>query len=275
MHTVVFTPIALAIYFGWILTMTLVAHAASRPKKNVQGKFRLYVVFNNVPYKKGLTTSWGFACLITGMEKTILFDTGREGDILLSNMARLRLDPDEVDVIFLSHIDADHTGGLDAFLARNAAVTLFLPESFPASFQQELTRHGARIRTVSGPQLLFDDVHSTGEMGEEIKEQALILDTSQGLVVITGCAHPNVADMAERATEYLGKNITLLMGGFHLGGKNDPAIRVIIRRLKALGVEQVAPSHCTGETGVRMFREAWGENFIEGGLGAVIEISQK
>jgi 7,8-dihydropterin-6-yl-methyl-4-(beta-D-ribofuranosyl)aminobenzene 5'-phosphate synthase len=56
------------------------------------------------------------------------------------------------------------------------------------------------------------------------------------IIVITGCAHPNVADMAEQAQAYLAKNIYLLMGGFHLGGKSDAEIRAIIDRLKALGV---------------------------------------
>ena len=56
-------------------------------------------------------------------------------------------------------------------------------------------------------------------MGLSIKEQALIVDTGKGLIVITGCAHPNVADMAEQAQAYPGKNIYMQMGGFHLGGK--------------------------------------------------------
>jgi len=90
--------------------------------------------------------------------------------------------------------------------------------------------------------------------------------------VITGCAHPNVADMAEQAQAYLGKNIYLLMGGFHLGSRNDAEIRTIIKRLKALGVKIVAPSHCTGDTAIRMFRNAWKDDFIEGGLGVVIEV---
>ena len=102
-----------------------------------------------------------------------------------------------------------------------------------------------------------------------------MVDTREGLIVITGCAHPNVADMAERAQAYLGKNIYLLMGGFHLGGSSDAEIRVIIARLKTLGVTKVAPSHCTGDNAIRMFRDKWAGDFIQGGLGAVIEVPRK
>ena len=269
-----YKSIALTLLSGWSLFMTPASIAGSAMEKTDQGRLRLHVVFNNVFYKAGLKTSWGFSCAIEGLAKTVLFDTGGSGDILLSNMQQLGLNPGDVEAIVLSHIHGDHTGGLEAFLARNPAVTVYLPESFPASYQQELKRLGARIETVSGPQRLFDSVYSTGEMGGAIKEQALIVDTSQGLIMMTGCAHPNVADMAEQAQAYMGKNIYLLMGGFHLGGSSNAEIRAVIKRLKALTVRKVAPSHCTGDNAIRMFRDAWTDDFIEGGLGAVIEVPQ-
>ena len=237
-----------------------------------QDKVRLRVVFNNLPYKAGLKTGWGFACLIDGLDKVVLFDTGGNGDILLSNMRQLGLDAEAVDAVVLSHIHGDHPGGLDTFLARNPDVTVYMPESFPASFQREVMRLGATVETVAGPGQLLDNVYSTGEMNHGIKEQALFVDTSRGLVVITGCAHPDVADMAQQAQAYLGKNIYLLMGGFHMGGRSVAEIRATIKRLQALGVKKVAPSHCTGDTAIRLFREAWQDDFIDGGLGAVIEV---
>jgi len=270
-----YKKIALTLFFfGWTLFMTQAIVTAGETQKSEQGRLRLHVVFNNVPYKAGLKTGWGFSCLIEGLEKTVLFDTGGNGDILLSNMRQLGLDAEAVDVVALSHIHGDHTGGVGAFLARNPDVTVYMPESFPASFQQDVIHLGAAVDTVSGPRQLLDSVHSTGEMGWSVKEQALIVDTPRGLIVITGCAHPNVADMAERAHQYLGKKIYLLMGGFHLGGRTDAEIRTIIKRLKAVGVEKVAPSHCTGDNAIRMFRDEWKDDFIEGGLGAIIELSR-
>jgi 7,8-dihydropterin-6-yl-methyl-4-(beta-D-ribofuranosyl)aminobenzene 5'-phosphate synthase len=248
--------------------------SAGGTEKAEQDRLRLYIVFNNVPYKAGLETSWGFSCLIEGLDKTILFDTGGNGDILLLNMQRLGLDPQAVDAVVLSHVHSDHTGGLNAFLARNHDVTVYMPESFPASFQQEVEHFGAMIETVSGPRPLMDSIYSTGEMGQAIKEQALIVETREGLIVMTGCAHPNVAEMAEQAKTYRGKNIYLLMGGFHLGSKSDAEIRAIIKQLKALGVKKVAPSHCTGDNAIRMFRDEWTDDFIEGGLGAVIKVAR-
>lgn len=266
--------ITVALLFGWTLFMTQSIAASGSAVRAEQDQVRLYVVFNNLPCKAGLQTGWGFACLITGLDKTVLFDTGGDGNILLSNMAKLGLDAEAVKTVVLSHNHGDHTGGLGAVLTRNPDVTVYVPESFPASFKREVKRLGAAIETVSGARQLSDSVYSTGEMNHGIKEQALIVDTARGLIVVTGCAHPDVADMAEQAHFLLGKDIYLLMGGFHLGGRSDAEIREIIKRLKTLGVKKVAPSHCTGDNAIRLFREAWGENFIEGGLGAVIEVTQ-
>ncbi len=62
------------------------------------------------------------------------------------------------------------------------------------------------------------------------------------------------------------------MGSFHLLDRTEKEIGEIIRKLQSLNVEIVAPSHCTGEEAMALFRQAWQENYIEGGLGAVIEI---
>lgn len=263
--------ITITLLLGWTMLMTPSIVAAGSDARSEQDHIRLHVVYNNLPLKAGLQAGWGFACLIEGLNMSVLFDTGGDGNILLSNMQKLSLEAGAVGAVVLSHIHGDHTGGLEMILSRSPDVTVYVPESFPASFTREVKQLGAVVETVSGARQLFDSVYSTGEMNHGIKEQALIVETVRGVIVITGCAHPGVADMAERAHSFLGRDIYLLMGGFHLGGRSDAEIRAIIKRLKALGVEKVAPSHCTGDKAIHLFREAWGGNFIEGGLGAVVE----
>ena len=263
----------LLLVLGWGVLMAAEGLEAEGTKKVEPGTIRLQVVFNNVPYQKGLETSWGFACLVERPDTTLLFDTGDNGDILLSNLQQLGRDPGAVRAIVLSHFHWDHTGGLEAFLERNPDVTVYMPASFPEEFQRAVASFGATVVTVSGPQQLMDRTYSTGEMGAAIREQSLVLDTPEGLVVITGCAHPGVADIAERAKTEFKKGLYLVMGGFHLGGWGEDEIQGVIQRLQDLGVRKVAPSHCTGDRAIRMFREAWGEDFVEGGLGARITLA--
>jgi len=82
--------------------------------------------YNNVPFDHRLKPAWGFSCLIQGVGKTILFDTGGSGSRLTANMERLGLDPGAIEIVFVSHDHADHTGGLKDILERNRNVDVFL-----------------------------------------------------------------------------------------------------------------------------------------------------
>ena len=231
------------------------------------------IIYNNVAFNKMLTSAWGMSCVIEGIEKTILFDTGGDGNILLSNMDRMAINPVKIDIVFLSHIHGDHTGGLWDFLDVNPHVVVYLPSSFSEGFKQRIKDRGARFVEVVRSIEIFPGVYSTGELGTSIKEQSLILKTRRGLIIITGCSHPGIVTVANRAVQISGEKIYLITGGFHLGGANTGEIKRIINALKVLGVETIAPSHCTGKRAMSSFRDAWKHNFIEGGCGAVIEVS--
>ncbi len=242
------------------------------PGGAVEPLARLSVVFDNVSHDQRLKTGWGFACFIEGFGPTILFDTGGEGRILLSNMAKLNLSPRDVEVVFLSHAHGDHVGGLEHVLAQNPKVKVYAPASFPSSFHAAVRAWGAETMAVRAPMPLFRGVHSTGEMGSGIKEQGLVLETPQGLVLVTGCAHPGIVSMIRHTRARFEKPIYLVMGGFHLSGKSSAELLEIARELRELKVKKMAPSHCTGQAAMKLFRELWGEDYIKSGVGAMVEL---
>ena len=94
-----------------------------------------------------------------------------------------------------------------------------------------------------------------------------------GVVVVTGCAHPGVAEMTARAAEVGGEAPYLVIGGFHLGGTDDATVGAIIERLRSLGIRRALPTHCTGDRARELFRQALGDGYIEGGLGTTIQIA--
>ena len=53
-------------------------------------------------------------------------------------------------------------------------------------------------------------------MGAQILEQSMIVDTVEGTVVITGCAHPQILDIVRKLKTIIPKDIHLVFGGFHL-----------------------------------------------------------
>jgi 7,8-dihydropterin-6-yl-methyl-4-(beta-D-ribofuranosyl)aminobenzene 5'-phosphate synthase len=228
------------------------------------------VIYDNNPCIQGLETAWGFSALITGTEKTILFDTGGDGSLLLNNMKKLAIEPDDIDVIFLSHIHDDHTGGLIGFLQKNHNVTVFMPESFPKKFKETVQKYGAQTVDVNQPLDICENVYSTGQLGTLIKEQSLIIRTKRGLIIITGCAHPGIVKILTMAKDLMKDKILFVMGGFHLEWVTKGGIEKIISAFKQLGVRYVAPCHCTGEKGRDLFEKHLGTNYIKTGAGKVI-----
>ncbi|MDH7486150.1 MAG: MBL fold metallo-hydrolase [Anaerolineae bacterium] len=236
------------------------------------GTVTITILYDNNPYAPGLKTSWGFACLVETGEATVLFDTGGDAPLLLANMAALGIDPLSIEIIVLSHIHGDHTGGLKGLLEMGVQPTVYLPRSFPDDFKAQAQAAGATAVEADGPLEIMPGLWSTGEMGDGIREQALVVRTVPGLVVITGCAHPGVEKMVAQAKEVGQGKITLVMGGFHLGDASRGRIEGIIADFRRLGVQKVAPCHCTGKRAMEMFAAEYGEDFIETGVGKVLQI---
>ncbi len=230
------------------------------------------VVYNNIPHAQNLETRWGISLFIEGLDKNILFDTGGDGKVLLSNMDKLKIDPEDVDIVVLSHIHADHVGGLWDILEKNNRISVYLPNSFPRDFKDRTARMSKEAILVDKPVKICNRVWSTGELGTWMREQSLIIGTEKGTIVITGCAHPGVVNILRFAKNYLNKDIYLVLGGFHLMAYSESQVKEIIKQLKQLGVKKVGPSHCTGGRAIELFRESWSEDFYDLGCGARIRI---
>jgi len=233
---------------------------------------QMIIVYDNNPFDEKLEMDWGFSCFIKGLEKSILFDTGTNGRILLSNMEKLGIRPEEIDLVFLSHAHGDHTGGLDALLTQNSKIEVWLPEFFSPSFKDAIKKKGASIVEVESFQKICEGAYTTGVISGWIKEQSLILDTEKGIIVITGCAHPRITKIIAKAKELLKKDIYMVFGGFHLAGFDKREIKEIIDHFRASGVKKVGPCHCSGDEARKLFAEEYKDDFIEIGAGKEIKV---
>lgn len=246
--------------------------AEDAPYASGSAAIKVTILYDNTVHTEGAKADWGFACLIEGTEKTILFDTGTQPKILEHNLETLGVDLEKVDMIVISHLHGDHTGGLAWVLENKSDVSVLIPVSFPDDFEEKVEKTGAEIIRVDTAREICRDVYSTGEMGTDIPEQSLVLDTAGGAVVITGCAHPGVADIVEQGSRVLNKPVVFVFGGFHLMRHSASQIQNIIGRFRKAGVVRCGATHCTGDAQIAMFRKGFGENFVEMGVGRVIPI---
>ena len=233
---------------------------------------KLIIVYDNNPYDPRLKAAWGFACYINVEGTKILFDTGGDPKILLDNMEELNIPIEEIQIIVLSHIHGDHAGGLFGVIKKNNRVKVYLPASFPEDFKSKVKRFGCEVVEVAKPLKVCDGVMSTGELGARIKEQSLIINSSMGLIVITGCAHPGVVNIVKKAMELTGESVYLVVGGFHLGGFSKERIEAIVGQLRSLNVTKVAPCHCSGDLARGVFKDSFNANYVKAGVGKSLEI---
>lgn len=238
----------------------------------MNNNFSFTVVYDNNPFNPGLKTDWGFACFIQGAKKKILFDTGTHGDILLSNLNELSIDPLDIEIAVLSHFHKDHTGGLPALLKENPNITVYVPDFFPSQFKDSIKNAGASYINIDSYQEIVENVYTSGVISGWINEQSLILDSKKGIVLITGCAHPRIVNIIKTVKDCTKKDIYLAFGGFHLTGFEEPEIKEIIRSFKELLVKKVGPSHCSGEEARELFKEAYGKDYISIGAGKKITV---
>jgi 7,8-dihydropterin-6-yl-methyl-4-(beta-D-ribofuranosyl)aminobenzene 5'-phosphate synthase len=233
----------------------------------------LTIVSDNVAIDDRLETAWGYACVVRGLSRPILFDTGPDGTKLLANMEKLSLDPGALDLVFLSHAHADHIGGMVPFLKAASPSDVYLLESFPSAFKDAFAAEGATVHEVTGREQIIEQAHSLGPLGTEIPEQALVVDSADGLIVVTGCAHPGITNIVATAREAFGKEVLLVMGGFHLFESTSQQIEEVVEGLQQLGVQYVAPSHCTGERARAAFAQAFGSGYLPVGVGSTVTVA--
>ncbi len=262
-----FLFVLILLLVGWV-SGAVTAPNASAPAGPT---LRFTVLYDNYVATTGTQADWGFACLIEGAEKTILFDTGTKPKIFLDNLQALKVDLKKIDQLVISHFHLDHTGGLQAALEQNPNVMVFGPVPAP-QFAKTMTDLGAAFQSVDKPTEICKHVYLTGVMGDQIKEQSLIVDTPQGLVILTGCSHQGIVNVLRRAKEILDKPIYLVFGGFHLLDKSDAEIKEIVAAFNELGVEQCGATHCTGDAATAAFKSAFGAKYLPMGTGKVIEV---
>jgi 7,8-dihydropterin-6-yl-methyl-4-(beta-D-ribofuranosyl)aminobenzene 5'-phosphate synthase len=226
------------------------------------------VLYDNFPPLSGLRgAEWGFACLLRVGEEQVLLDTGADGTDLLFNMEALGVDVAQTDQLVLSHIHADHLGGLADVLEATGPIPVHIPETFPDSVRDQIRLHGSDPLDVAGRQEICPGLWSSGTLAGTPDEQILHLPTGKGLVVVTACAHPGIVELVDQALQRFGR-VYMVLGGFHLHKSTDRQVLDVIDALKSREVQKVAPCHCTGERASELLQEEFGEGYVPIGAGA-------
>jgi len=232
------------------------------------------IIYDNRPSEDGWQTGWGFSCLVENRGKLLLFDTGDDGEKLLINLEKNGIELNNIEALTFSHNHWDHTGGAESFLKKNKSAKVFIPYNFPALFKTKTKLAGHFVETAGKVQTeIFPGIYTTPVFKRFMRtsEQGVVIKSSKGYALITGCAHPGIVFMVKKAKEIFKDTVKMVIGGFHFRALPAFTVRKIINKLKNEGVEYFAPAHCTGDKAIEIFQKECGEGFIRVGSGKNIE----
>ncbi|QOJ79342.1 MBL fold metallo-hydrolase [Infirmifilum lucidum] len=258
---------------------------------------------------RGLLAEHGFSVLISYKGKRVLFDAGQMGVPLLLNASALGINLAHLDAVVLSHGHYDHSGGLytltrvlrgkpllvahplalkpslkieggerrDVGIPYSAA---FLEEHFQLTLSEGVLEVAPGVYFLGEIPRYYPDlvshipgVYTVSEEGLSqhtfADDTAVAVDLGEELLVVAGCSHSGVVNIALHASRLLGKPPSTILGGLHLSGKPLDFLDKVREKLKEIGVVKVYPGHCTGTVAtVKILERFRGEEL---GVGKVID----
>ncbi len=244
--------------------------------------------------RRSLIHEHGLSYLVEGMGHRFLFDCG-QGPHTWDNARNLGVSLGNLDAVVLSHSHYDHAGGYRYLAEQgNGCGLLYTGEGFFApkfSFDGVkctdlsggfdrgfLTAHGISHREVAAVTELFAGAYLIGgfprkneweripsrfrrltpaglvpdDFGDEI---CAALDMGGKLIMLVGCSHPGILNMAQHVRETLGMPVYAIFGGTHLAEAEKSRVEETVAGLRDMGLEIFGLSHCSGEEAERIIGE--------------------
>jgi len=247
----------------------------------------------------GTLGEWGFSALVEVDGRRMLFDSGAHPDTVLKNAKALNIDLAGIDEMVLSHNHNDHSGGIvtlrtelmkadpKALSVAHVGKGIFIPRvnkqgkdengALPIRAAYE-SLGGSWIEHdkptellpglwLTGPVPRPNDEHNwsgyrqMADGTEDIvqEDSALIFDTEKGLVMLTGCGHAGVVNIAQYARATVREApFEAIVGGLHLFRADDKTIAWTISKLQPMGVRHLLGAHCTGIEATYKLRDGLG-----------------
>jgi len=277
-------------------------------------KLRITTLSENTAGIGNFLAEWGLSILVETDKVNILLDTGQSisasynADILgidLSKIDKIVLSHGHFDhtgglrqILRRMKKEVEIIAHPDIWAVKSVRREGWRGDYIGIPFQrQELESLGAVFNLTAKPVKITDNIMTTGEIPmvtdfEEIDaslfvkedtgwqpdklldDQALIIETEPGLVVILGCAHRGVINTLYHAQQLTGiKPIHTLLGGCHLFGASEQRIQSTIAALKELDVQRLGLSHCTGLPAAGIMAQEFGEKFLYNNAGTSISLA--
>lgn len=162
--------------------------------------------------------------------------------------------------------------------------------------EEGLAALGARFHYSAIPREVFPGIWTTGEVprrndfekldpalkvrlsdgwGQDqiLDDQALVVTSARGLIVVLGCAHAGIVNTLAHARQFTGERcLYAVVGGTHLGLGLKEQLAPSVAALREMGIERLGVSHCTGPEAAAELARAFGPAFFHNNAGSVVDL---
>ena len=262
------------------------------------------ILIDNAATRYELGSEHGLSLWIEYKGKQILFDTG-QSNLLIQNAEKLGIDLSRTDAIVLSHGHYDHTGGLQSVLELAPRAVIY---SHPVAIESRYSCKGFNVQPIGMPDTakqaiknrevvwtekpvqICNGVGVTGQIPRKndfedvggafftdkkcrkaddfLDDQALFIESPDGVIVVCGCAHSGVVNTLDYISELTNQNrINAIIGGMHLVNADTYRIEKTISVFKKYDVQKIAPLHCTGREAMEKLKSTFAERCLLLGVG--------
>ena len=245
------------------------------------------------PGDGSLAPEHGLSLFVEYGGRRILFDCGATGSFL-RNAEVLGADLRDLDAVVLSHSHYDHAGGYPALTGQGLGSRLLFtgPRFFEPKFSRDgdgfldrsagfdpelLEEKGICHREIAGTAEVFPGVYlfsgfprihdfekiprrfvrrtAGGFIPDDFSDEiCMALAVEGGLVVLVGCSHPGILNMITHISREMKAPIRGVFGGTHLVEADEGRIGDTVLGLRAMGLELLGLSHCSGDAAEEAIR---------------------
>ena len=272
---------------------------------------KIVVLVENTTESSKLKCKHGLSLYAETETHKVLFDMGPNA-LFLKNAEALGVDIADIDTAVISHGHVDHCGGLRYFLEKNQKAKIYIrPQALEAHYVKVLGipfYAGIDRALLSTDRFVFtDDTHviddeitlfsnvtgqfplpgSDGNLfvkrngrlvpDDFCHEQNLIITSGDNPVLICGCAHAGIVNIARRAKTLVGNDPKAVIGGFHLyeptkkryeGDEYIDSVATALTEIKS----SYYTCHCTGERAYEKMKACLGAHLTYLRTGAELRI---
>jgi 7,8-dihydropterin-6-yl-methyl-4-(beta-D-ribofuranosyl)aminobenzene 5'-phosphate synthase len=264
-----------------------IAAVPNAPELTATSTLEILPLYEEASSAEELISGHGVAYLLRTDTSTILLDVGNNPDQtqpspLVHNMEILGVQLEDIDALVISHPHPDHLGGIAAWKGGGVSISPGIKGSkgILTFSSEDRSNVDEMVRSIE-PTTVSMGAATTGAMPyPEVfplsltnpigQEQSLVINIQdRGLVLITGCGHPGLEELVERAEGLYSLPVIGIVGGLHYGEAKATDLGAPIEFLRGIDPELVALSpHDSEPAALLAFQEAFPDTF------RVLEVGQ-